>query len=79
MWKKKAGESILTEEMQEVIGIFEGAIMIEDIQSDISLLHFAFILENMDVLVLVYDREEHLIGFIKRFGDKIKNIFVKKD
>lgn len=78
-WRSRGKELSKDGEIANVLAKYEGATIIKDIQSDRAFSHFVMVMDDQDILVIIYDREEYPIGYVERSGNTIKNVFVLKD
>ena len=78
-WRCKDKDHLENEEVVKILKNYEGATIVEDIQSDEAFSHFVMVLDRQKVLIIIYDKDEYPIGYVERFGNNVDNFYVVKD
>lgn len=79
IWRSVECEVNTSEGLRTMLSEFEGALMIEDVQSDRAFSHFVFVLDTQNVLMILLDEEDCPVGYALRTRDKISKIYIVKD
>ncbi len=76
---KAAVKTFTNEEVLNELSSFDGATILDDIQTERAFSHFVTVLRSYKVLVIIYDNNELPVGFVVRLGNQIIRLFIEKE